>query len=245
MSGQTHVIDELGAYALHSLDEAEAARVQAHLAECPVCQRELASLTEVSGRLAELSPDRPPSPDLRGQVIAAVEREAALPSPAAPRVQRPRRLQWAWATLAAVVVFSQAWLVISLISMRGRLDQQAQVQTILLSSDAAPIKLQPSDPASPVRGIYRFDPDLRRGLLNYYHFPTPGSGQSYYCWFDFSAGPAASCGRLQLDGDGSGLLMLMMPPSTPIRIRVTVQADNTSTPTGASVLAADLARVNP
>jgi anti-sigma factor RsiW len=76
MNGREHVLDLLSAYALDALDEGEAARVSAHLAECASCRAELAGLAEAAGRLVDLNPSDPP-PQLRGRVLAAVDRARA------------------------------------------------------------------------------------------------------------------------------------------------------------------------
>ena len=118
-----HVVELLGVYALDALDEPEASRVRLHLAECSVCQMEFARFTEVAGRLASLSPDLAPAPDLRRRVLAAAEREAQSQARGARPRWRPR-LAWAWASVAVAAVLSQAWLAASLVSMRTRLDQR-------------------------------------------------------------------------------------------------------------------------
>ena len=69
------------------LPAAEADEVRAHLQTCPVCQREWASLQEISERLAGLPPIAVPSARLRTQfdgMLAEHRREAGSRSPFGP-----------------------------------------------------------------------------------------------------------------------------------------------------------------
>jgi hypothetical protein len=66
-----------------SLPPAESAQIRAHLASCPVCQREWSALQEITRKLDAL-PAAEPSPRLRENFYAMLEnaqREADAPSP--------------------------------------------------------------------------------------------------------------------------------------------------------------------
>jgi anti-sigma-K factor RskA len=71
-----------GAYAVDALDDLERARFERHLADCPECTAEVASLTEAAGMLA-LSVDAAPSADLRNRVLGEIATVRPLP-PTAP-----------------------------------------------------------------------------------------------------------------------------------------------------------------
>jgi hypothetical protein len=67
-----------------SLPGDEAAELRAHLASCPVCQREWAALQEISAKLDHLSETPEPAPRLREQFYAMLDthqRDADAPSP--------------------------------------------------------------------------------------------------------------------------------------------------------------------
>jgi hypothetical protein len=67
-----------------SLPGDEAAELRAHLASCPVCQREWAALQEISAKLDCLSETPEPAPRLREQFYAMLDthqRDADAPSP--------------------------------------------------------------------------------------------------------------------------------------------------------------------
>jgi hypothetical protein len=240
MSDHMQVTELLGAYALDALENAETQRVRAHLAECAICREQLASLSETSGQLADLMSGPLPPAELRGRVLAAVENEARPPQPASGPLVTARRLRWAGAFTAIALIVSQGWLIITLVSLRSNLDQQSRVQAILLSSDEAPIKVMPADPASPARGIYRYEPDLRWGLLNYYQLPALDADQSYECWMEFASAPARPCGRLSVGVNGTGIVVITWPASEPTQIRVTQETGVVSSPTGPTILSGDI-----
>jgi hypothetical protein len=240
MNIHEHVHELLGPYALNALDEVDASLVRNHVARCAVCRAELADFNEVAGRLATLNPSQQPPPRLRRRVLAAVECEArSQTSPPRPR-QLPLRLQWQWVALALIVLIIQGWLLLELTSLQNLLHQQQQIQTVLLSSDEPPIKLQSPDPASGAHGFYRAEAELGQGLLNYYQLPPPGANQSYQCWFESTAGAATACGRLPLEPDGHGILLITIPERQLDRIRVTLETGRPTTPRGPTILAADL-----
>jgi hypothetical protein len=251
MNGQGHVTDLLGAYAMDALDEVEAARVRAHLAQCSTCRAQFAGLAEAAARLADLHPSESPSPELRGQVLAAVrnavgERPPALQStvvrPARPSARisaRPLLSRWVrpiGAIIALALVVSQVWLIFTVIALRSQIQQQGEAQTILLSSSETPVKLQAPDSNSKARGIYHYEPELRRGLINYYRLAPPGQALSYRCWMEFTGGSVLPCGRLAIDQDGSGMLLFAWPNTMPIRIRVTLENGSSNAPVGPTIL---------
>jgi len=79
----THVDDDLELYAVGALPEAEAARVAAHLAECPDCRNEARAFAAVIDAIPGTLPEREPPPRLRERVLASAR--ADLAATAAPR----------------------------------------------------------------------------------------------------------------------------------------------------------------
>ncbi len=76
--------DQAALFALGSLPAAEAARMEAHLAECPECRAEVDALASVVGDLALAAPGIEPPPGLRERVLArarAEKREAPAAQP--------------------------------------------------------------------------------------------------------------------------------------------------------------------
>jgi hypothetical protein len=88
-----HPLDEIAVYALDGLEPDEQATIEAHLAECPVCQAELEGHLAT---LARLTPDEPASRAIWARIADAIAAEAAEtgaarpPLEAVPRPQAPR-----------------------------------------------------------------------------------------------------------------------------------------------------------
>jgi anti-sigma-K factor RskA len=113
MNGTAHDrLGELtGLYVLGGLTPDERAEFEAHLAECPVCAQEVASFAPVTAALAELLPERGPSPTLRDRVLASVRSAAPIESaPIHPTPQRTSRWRPAmvlpWLAAAAALVIA-------------------------------------------------------------------------------------------------------------------------------------------
>ena len=99
-----------GAYAVDALDDIERARFERHLAECPDCTAEVASLREAAAMLSH-SAETGPSADLRAKVLAEISTVRPLPpqAPAQEAVHRhARRLPRLVAAAVAAVVLAAA-----------------------------------------------------------------------------------------------------------------------------------------
>ena len=67
-----------GAYAVDALDERERELFEQHLADCPACRAEVASLRDASAMLAETT-YAAPQPSLRDRVLADIGKVRPLP----------------------------------------------------------------------------------------------------------------------------------------------------------------------
>jgi anti-sigma-K factor RskA len=97
-----------GAYAVDAVDDLERASFERHLATCPDCQAEVASVREATAALADDVQTAPP-PELRAQVLAGISRVRPLPpvveDRSAPREEEPvARRRWFPTLVAAVVL---------------------------------------------------------------------------------------------------------------------------------------------
>ncbi len=77
MDSKEHIVDELPAYALGALDEADALTVAEHLAGCEFCRAELAAYEGVVENLALAGPEAEPPPRLKTELLRRVDREVA------------------------------------------------------------------------------------------------------------------------------------------------------------------------
>jgi len=104
-----HVLDDLEAYALGALDQADAQRIAAHLATCGSCRTDAAALAEVVGTLPDAVALREPRAALRERVLGAA-RADLQPATAGDRRRwtlgsiRPSRIALAGLTAAVLVL---------------------------------------------------------------------------------------------------------------------------------------------
>ena len=73
---ETHALT--GAYAMHALTGADAARFERHLARCPACAAEVSEFAEATARLAAAAAAPPPAA-LKQRALAAAARTRQLP----------------------------------------------------------------------------------------------------------------------------------------------------------------------
>jgi anti-sigma-K factor RskA len=76
MSADIHGL--VGAYAVDAIDEQERSAFELHLAECPECQAEVASLQEAANQLSLMTETAPPS-SMRSAVLAGIKTVRPLP----------------------------------------------------------------------------------------------------------------------------------------------------------------------
>lgn len=93
-----------GAYAVDALDDLERAKFERHLAECPDCQEEVASLREATALLAHLVEVTPPV-SLRASVLAGITTVRPIPPATADVAPAERgRRRWTGLLVAAAAV---------------------------------------------------------------------------------------------------------------------------------------------
>jgi len=133
-----------GAYAMDAISAPDRARFERHLAGCPECAREIASLREATARLAAATAVPPPA-GLKERVLAAAaatrQQPPAGPPAAVPLWRRRRRLMVTLTAAAAAVLLGAAVVAgISNGSMRDQLSQaqasSQQIAAVLTAGDA-------------------------------------------------------------------------------------------------------------
>lgn len=223
------------AYALGSLDAAEAVEVERHLRDCAACRRELAAYEPVIDALALAAPDAAPSPALRRRLLAEASgagrsRAAAPPSPkAAPRPDsgRPPRSLWvrpAWASYA---------LLILLIASLGALVWLAN-----RAPDTPPVvSLTGSEAAPDASGELRFDA-AGAATLEVWQLPPLPADRQYQLWL-IRDGERASGAVFSVNDNGWAELPVEQAesPADITGLGVTIEpAGGSPDPTGEHVL---------
>lgn len=177
------VREAIPGYALHALALEEARDVEAHLATCEECRRELAVFQEVTASLAAGVSTQEPPAGLRGRVLDAV------------RARPHTRPRWAiaLAAAAAVVVVALGGIVLSLerqlAALTARAESEAQALALLASPTARIVTLSGSSAGS-VRFV--FDPTSGRGALIAAGLEDPGPDLVYQLWLVAGTGPQSA-----------------------------------------------------
>lgn len=141
MDDETAVRDQLPAWALDAVDDLERARVERAILQDPSLAREARTLVETSARLAE-SVATPPPPELRAQVLTAVDavpQHPAAGSGAARRLlRRPRPRTATWIVAAAVATLAVIAPSVLAIQQAGRATRAEQQVALLAEALAEP-----------------------------------------------------------------------------------------------------------
>jgi hypothetical protein len=197
----THVHEDLGAYVLGGLDENDAARVRAHLAECSQCASAHAELAGLPALLdlavvANAAEDEPLPPALEERLLDRFARERPAPRPS--RRWRPRLFLGgggvlAGAALAAVV------LLLGLGFQQPRTLPATQYRLALQPAAGAPVDAKARAALRTVDG----GTVLR---LWVYHLPrNPGDVYEVLCE---SKSWSASAGTFRVDANGDAYVTL-------------------------------------
>ena len=172
MSDEHHVTESLPAYALGSLDEAEARLVAEHLQGCYLCRAELKSFQQVAGQLALVAPDAIPSVDLKPRFMERIQSSNSI------RVQpaHARRLTLAGGLISVVLI---AALAFSNILLWQRLNHP-EVITGPLGMRA--VILQNTDKAPQASGFVIISADGGNGVLVVDELPPLDPQHEYQLW---------------------------------------------------------------
>jgi anti-sigma factor RsiW len=231
MNGR-HPLDLLAAYALDAVTEDERVAIQAHLAECESCRREVSRHRAVTEVLAmSVLPGTPPSAELRSRILRESARTPQLPSNSRPRrasarMSFPTRLV-GW--LAAAVLFVTtvglgAW----------NLSLRDQIQSLAVRP-VPRVALAATADAPGATGELALESG-RGTLITVSNLPRLSAGQLYEAWVIDSAGPQ-SAGTFLTAPDGRGALALTRPAAPGQIVAITAEpSPGTSAPTGKILL---------
>lgn len=248
MNIETHVTDQLAAYALNALDADEAADVAAHLAVCRVCQEELQAYQEVVGAMATAVPTRTPPPTLKQQLMQEIRQgsrsETAVappktPPPIAPST--PAQPGW-WHNLRGwfqqrpilqpMLLLVVALLIVSNFQLRQRLaeaDRPAGFGTVTLTGNSE---------TAAATGIIIISADGLQGTLVVQDLPVLPETQTYQLWL-IKDGRHTSGGVFNVNENGYRAIWVVSedPLASYTSFDVTLEpAGGSSYPTGNTVL---------
>jgi hypothetical protein len=231
--------DSLGAWLLDALPEDEAEGFRAHLAECPVCRDDAASLQVAVDALPASAPPATPPPALKGRVMAVVEREASLlraagpEADSAPAPRRRRRLpRLGGLSLRPALAVPLVLLLLAVgggAALLGReaLDEDGRVVTARVNPE-----LGGSRASLEVEGS--------RARLVGNRLPPPPAGRVYQVWVDRGgAAPEPTSALFSPRRDGSASVDV---PGSLEGVRAVMVTDEPAggsrTPTGRIILTA-------
>jgi len=107
MSAHEQFADDLALYALGSLQGSERAALQAHVADCAACRRELQQLYSDMGLLGLATMGPAPPPGARARLLSALAKE-----PRGRMVQKRTSRWWLLVPTAAVIVLAAISIVL-------------------------------------------------------------------------------------------------------------------------------------
>jgi anti-sigma-K factor RskA len=233
----TTVAELLPEYALGTLAASDEQVVEAHLAECPACQRDLEELREAGSFLAFTAPPAAPSPAVKTALLARVERLAtatdstrtpalaAVPRSSAGVPRRWRIVRYALAAVAAVALLALGGWNIALQRQLRDQRQQAQAQATQIADQATIARLVANPAAAhtvfgPVTGQYGalppagyvyIDPNSTTAVMLTYWLPHLAPNTRYQLWLITPSGERDSGGLFTVDGRGNASVVIHAP----------------------------------
>jgi len=252
MSPHEQFADDLALYALGSLEGSERQALQAHLAQCPACRRELQQLSSAMGLLGLATTGPAPPATARARLLSALANEARVRT-----VHRRSPSWWLLAPMAAAIVLAAISIVLWLQNnaLREDLAQQLkqsgenqaevgrarEVLALLSAPDAIRVTLVATNakPQPQGKAIYRPQTGSLVFLAsNFAHLPPE---KAYELWLLPTSGAAPiPVGVFKPDSRGSASVLM---PSLPKDLQakafaITIEPEaGSSTPTMPIILA--------
>lgn len=195
MTTQADVHTLTGAYALNALPAEDRERFEQHLAECPICEEEVAGFGEAVAKLGSAAAEEPP-PRLRERTLNAAKYTRQLPPEVAEgnsdelsRWRKIRQSRWwrrggmaiAAAAVVAALVLGYQNVVISqqLGDLQRTNDQYAALSKMLNAPDARVISHTAESGGTATAAVsYKRD----KALLIAKDLPEPPDDHVYQAW---------------------------------------------------------------
>jgi len=176
MSDDFHVLESLPAYALGTLEEAEARVVSEHLNSCYMCRAELSAFQMSSDQFGFLVPDAQPSSELKTRLM---ERIQGINQPRSESVRNlPQRLLPAGVLVGLLLIVA---LAISTLLLWQRINN---LEVLAGPRGMRAIALQNTDMAPEASGFVVISADGQNGVLVVDHLPQLDPQREYQLWLE-------------------------------------------------------------
>lgn len=178
MANDDHVLDDLPAYVLGSLDAADFARVEEHLLSCLICREESDSLQAVAGGLAFAVPQELPPPDLKRRLMEHVPTAHGREHTSQRIAGRPwqERLLPVWGIASLGLIIALAAFSLALWQRLERLE------FVTAPGGMRAIPLTAREAAPGAEGFVIVGADGRDGALVVDGLASLGDDQQYQLW---------------------------------------------------------------
>ena len=214
MTGSLHALS--GAYAVDALDDAERAAFERHLAQCPDCQQEVASLREATALMADDAVMTPP-PGLRDSVLAGIKNIRPIPPETAGSTDeddretvapvlpmRPRRRRIASLVAAAAAILAVAGgVVLQPWQDDPDINQMSPADQVLAAEDVKHVSIDFDDGS---KATVFHSPQQGRAVLVTDDMAAPPRGKTFELWLQDDSGAMVPAGLMKKPGDNKVLL---------------------------------------
>ena len=225
MTGSLHALS--GAYAVDALDDAERAAFERHLAQCPECQQEVASLREATALMADDAVMTPP-PGLRDSVLAGIKNIRPIPpqtdippqADGAPEAEagaeddadlapvlsmhpRRRRIAALVATAAAILAVAGGVVLQPWQDDSDRSTQMSPADQVLAAADVKHVSIDFDDGS---KATVFHSPKQGRAVLVTDDMAAPPKGKAFELWLQDESGAMVPAGLMKKPGDNKVLL---------------------------------------
>ncbi|MFZ0043279.1 MAG: anti-sigma factor [Solirubrobacteraceae bacterium] len=183
---------DVAAYALGSLDRAEAAAFTRHLESCAACRDDLAGFQGVVDALPMSVPVHPLPPGVRQRVLDAVQ-SSSVAQPEGRRAARARQRSASWRVARPALAFGAAVVLAVAVFVGFQLNTSSTPSARVISAQVTG------------QGTAQLRVTGSRGELVLHSFSPPPAGQVYEVWLKRPGkSPAPTSALFSVTADGSG-----------------------------------------
>jgi anti-sigma-K factor RskA len=219
VTGSLHALS--GAYAVDALDDAERAAFERHLAQCPDCQQEVASLREATALMADDAVLTPP-PGLRDSVLAGIKNIRPIPpqtdsapeteagaeddvdlAPVLPMRPRRRRIAGLVAVAAAILAIAGGVVLQPWQDDSSQAPQMSAADRVLAAEDVKHVAIEFDDNS---KATVFHSPKQGRAVLVTDDMAAPPRGKTFELWLQDESGAMVPAGLMDSPGNNKVLL---------------------------------------